>query len=320
MSFEAPLVLLALLVVPLLVFLHVRRERQRREAAAAFTSPALLPNLVDARPRWRRHLPLAILLVALAAMIVGVARPHATVSVPKEEATVMVVIDTSLSMQATDVHPSRLAAARTIARSLITKVPDKFRVGIVAFTGRSFVVLPPSRDRALANAALANLHSGEGTALGDAIAQAVALGKRQRAADNAVPPTSVLVISDGAQMSGRTSPLAAAQRARKAHVPVYTVVLGTPNGVVHAKLPGGYTVEIRVPPRGDVLRQVAQASGGRFFAAADDSELRDVYTKLGSRLGQERQQRELTDAFAGGSAALLVVGGALSALWFRRIP
>ena len=320
MSFETPLVLIALLVVPLLVLLYVRRERRRRDAAAAFSSPALLPNLVDARPSWRRHLPLAIFLVALAAMIVGVARPHATVSVPKEEATVMVAIDTSLSMKATDVRPSRLAAARAVARALIAKVPDKFRIGIVAFSGRSSVVLPPTRDRALANAALVNLHSGEGTALGDAISQAVALGRRQRAADSSVPPTSVLVISDGAQMSGRTSPLAAAQLARKAHVPVYTVALGTPNGVVHAKLPGGYTVDIRVPPRADVLRRVAQVSGGRFFAAGDDSDLRDVYTKLRSRLGRERQRRELTDVFAGGSGALLIVGGALSALWFRRIP
>jgi Ca-activated chloride channel homolog len=319
-SFETPLVLIALLVVPLLVLLYVRRERRRRDAAAAFTSPALLPNLVDARPSWRRHLPLAIFLVALAAMIVGVARPHATVSVPKEEATVMVAIDTSLSMKATDVRPSRLAAARAVARALIAKVPDKFRIGIVAFSGRSSVVLPPTRDRALANAALANLHSGEGTALGDAISQAVALGRRQRAADSSVPPTSVLVISDGAQMSGRRSPLAAAQLARKAHVPVYTVALGTPNGVVHAKLPGGYTVDIRVPPRADVLRHVAQVSGGRFYAAGDDSDLRDVYTKLRSRLGRERQRRELTDVFAGGSGALLIVGGALSALWFRRIP
>lgn len=320
MSFETPFVLIALLVVPLLVLLYVRRERRRPEAAAAFTSPALLPNLVDARPRWRRHLPLAVFLVALAAMIIGVARPHATVSVRKEEATVMVAIDTSLSMQATDVHPSRLDAARAIARVLIAKIPQKYRVGIVAFTGRSFVVLPPTRDRALANTALSNLHSGEGTALGDAISQAVALGKRQRARDGSVPPTSVLVISDGAQMSGRTSPLAAAEHARRAHVPVYTVVLGTANGVVHAKLAGGYTVDIHVPPRGDVLRQVAQVSGGKFFAAADDSELREVYTRLESRLGHERQQRELTDMFAGGSAALLIVGGALSALWFRRIP
>jgi Ca-activated chloride channel family protein len=320
MSFESPLALVALVVVPLLALLYGRRERRRAEAAAAFTSPSLLPNLVDASPRWRRHLPLAIFLVALAAMIVGVARPHATVSVPKEEATVMLAVDTSLSMQATDVRPSRLAAARGIARALIAKVPKKFRIGIVAFTARSFVVLPPTQDRELADAALANLHSGEGTALGDAIAQAVALGKRQRATDGSVPPTSVLVISDGAQMSGRTSPLAAAARARQAHVPVYTVVLGTASGVVHAKLPGGYTVDIRVPPRADVLRRVAQASGGEFFTAADDSDLRDVYAKLGSRLGHVRQQRELTDVFAGGSAALLIFGGALSALWFRRIP
>jgi Ca-activated chloride channel homolog len=319
-SFETPLVLLALVVVPLLALLYVRHDKQRSQAAAAFTSPGLLPNLIDARPRWRRHLPLAVFLVALAAMIVGVARPHATVSVPNEEATVMVVIDTSLSMQANDVRPTRLDAARSIARALIAKVPKKFRVGIVAFAGRSFVVLPPTRDRALAYSALANLHVGDGTALGDAISQAVALGKRLRATDGSVPPTSVLVVSDGAQMSGRTTPLAAAKNARQAHVPVYTLVLGTPNGVVHAKLPGGYTVDIRVPPRADVLRQVAHVSGGKAFAASSDAELHDVYTKLRSRLGHTRQQRELTDAFAGGSAALLVVGGALSALWFRRVP
>jgi Ca-activated chloride channel family protein len=319
-TFESPFVLIALVAVPLLGYAYVRRERQRARAAAAFSSPALLSNLIDARPRWRRHLPLAILLVALAAMIVGVARPHATVSVRKEDATVMIAIDTSLSMQATDVHPSRLAAARQVARALIAKVPQNYRVGIVGFAGRTFVVLPPTRDRTLANAALANLHSGDGTALGDAIVQAVALGKRQRATDGSVPPTSVLVISDGAQMSGRTSPPTAAKGARQAHIPVYTVVLGTANGVVHAKLQGGYAVEIRVPPRADVLRQVAQISGGKFFAAADDSGLKDVYAELGSRLGHEPQRRELTDAFAGGSAALLLVGGALSALWFRRIP
>ena len=190
----------------------------------------------------------------------------------------------------------------------------------MAFSGRSSVVLPPTRDRALANAALVNLHSGEGTALGDAISQAVALGRRQRAADSSVPPTSVLVISDGAQMSGRTSPAVAALEAKSLHIPIYTVVVGTPDGVVTVSLSGGFQAQIRVPPNPDTLKTLAQSTGGQFFTAGSDTRLREVYEKLGSRLGRRRETREITDLFAGGSAALLLAGGALSALWFRRMP
>jgi Ca-activated chloride channel family protein len=319
-TFQSPWALVALLAVPLLVVLYVRYDRRRRAAAASFTNPALLPNLVAARPRWRRHLPLAVLLVALTAMIVGVARPHATVSVPREEATVMIAIDSSLSMRATDVKPTRLAAAREAAKAFIAKVPKKFRVGLISFSARPYVILPPTQDRALAARALDSIRSGEGTALGDAVKLAVQVGRRQRAGDGTVPPASLLVISDGAQMSGRTTPQAAAAFARARHVPVYAVVLGTQNGVVEVTLTGGFKEQIRVPPRADILRQVAQTSGGQVFTAADDSHVRDVYTHLASRLGHRKQSREVSDVFAGGSAALLLVGGALSALWFRRVP
>ncbi len=320
MSFESPFALVALLAVPLLLAAYVRYERRRMTGAARFTNPGLLPNLVDARPGWRRHLPLAVFLAALAAMIVGVARPHATVSVPREEATVMIAIDASLSMRATDVKPSRLAVASAAVKAFVAKIPEKFRVGLVSFSAGPYVILPPTHDRELAARALASIRSGEGTALGDAVRLAVGVGKRQRAGDGSVPPASVLVISDGAQTSGRTTPQAAAQLARSRRVPVYAIVLGTPNGVVEVTLTGGFKEQIRVPPRADILQQVAQTSGGRFFTATDDSGLRQIYEQLASRLGHRRQSREISDLFAGGSAALLLVGGALSALWFRRIP
>ena len=320
MRFESPLTLLALLVVPLLAALYVTRERRRIDAARRFGNPALLPNLVAASPGWRRHLPLAVLLVALAAMLVGVARPHATVHVKRRDATVILAIDTSLSMRAQDVKPTRLAAARAAARAFLDRVPDTYRVGVVGFTERAYVAVPPTHDRALARAALRSLHWGEGTALGDAVALGLRLSAQQRAADGRPLPTAMLVISDGAQMSGRTAPLAAAERARARHVPIYTVVLGTADGVVEVPLANGFRAQLRVPPRPDTLQVLARATGGEFFAARDDVRLRHIYERLGARLGSRKESREISDYFAGGSAALLLVGGALSALWFRRVP
>ena len=320
MSFQWPLALLALLLVPLLAGLYVLFDRRRTRFAARFTTPALLPNLVDAAPRWRRYLPLAILLVALAAMVVGFARPHATVKVKREEATVILTIDTSISMGADDVKPTRLAAARNAARRFLEQIPDKYRVAIVGFSGRAYVALPPTDDRSLARTALRSLHTAEGTSLGDAVALGVQLGRRQRASDGTIPPTAIVVISDGAQQSGRTSPGQAALRARRAHIPVYTVLVGTNDGVITVPLEGGFQGQMRVPPSPETLHTVAQVTGGRFYLAPDARRLRVVYEKLGSRLGNRRESREITDLFAGGSAALLLVGGALSALWFRRIP
>jgi Ca-activated chloride channel homolog len=319
-SFEWPLALVALIVIPALAAAYVMRERRRERDAARFTTPALLPNLVDSAPGWRRHVPLALFLLALTAMVVGVARPHATVSVQREEATVMLAIDTSLSMGADDVRPTRLAAARTAARFFLEKLPEKFRVGIVGFSGRAYVALPPSEDRELARSALRSLRTGEGTSLGDAIALATQLGRRERARDGKIPPTAILVISDGAQMSGRTTPEAAAERARSLRIPIYAVVLGTDDGIITVDLEGGFQAQIRVPPNADTLRLLAQATGGRVFTAPNDARLREVYEKLGSRLGHRDESREITDFFAGGSAALLLVGGVLSALWFRRVP
>jgi Ca-activated chloride channel family protein len=319
-TFGWPLALVGLLLVPVLVGLFVWYDRRRRQVAARFANPALLPNVVDRAPGRVRLVPVALFFVALTAMLVGVARPHATVNVPREEATVVIALDVSRSMKATDVEPTRLDAARAAAKTFLAEVPERFRVGLVTFATRAVVSLPPTEDRELANAALDSLTTGEGTAIGDAVALSLQMGKNQREPDGTIPPTSVLVISDGARDGGILEPGAAAERARKQGVPVYTVVLGTPEGVVEETLPGGFRQIIRVPPSAETLAQISEISGGEHFAAVDDEGLAQVYEELGSRLGTKEEDREITDFFAAGAAMLMLTGGALSALFFRRVP
>jgi Ca-activated chloride channel family protein len=319
-SFASPLALVGLIAVPALVALYVARERRYLRDVSRFGAPALLPNFADRLPGARRHLPWAILLVALAAMVVGVARPHATVTVRREEATVVLAIDVSRSMGARDVRPSRLGAAQIAAHAFVDQVPKKFRIGVVSFASRAVVTLAPTTDRDLVRSAIGSLRTGEGTAIGDAVLLSARLGRRQRAKDGTIPPTSVLLISDGARDGGRIPTDTAARRARRAQVPVYTVLVGTPSGVVEHTLTGGYRETIRVPPSPNTLRQIARTTGGEFFTATDDRRLRRVYEQLGSRLGRKKESREVTDLFAGGSGLLVLAGAALSALWFRRVP
>jgi Ca-activated chloride channel family protein len=320
MSFQFPLALIGLVLVPVLVGFYVLRERRRQSYATRFTTLGLLPNLVDAAPGWRRHLPLALFIVALAAMIVGVARPHASVSVQREEATVLIAIDSSLSMSSQDVRPSRLIAAQHAAQAFVDGMPKKFRVGVIGFSGRAYVAVAPTEERGLVRSALESLRPGQGTALGDAVALGSRLARAERTPDGRTPPTAMLVISDGAQMSGRTAPTIAALEAKSLHIPVYTVVVGTPDGVVNVPVAGGFQAQLRVPPSPETLRTVARLSGGQFFTAPDAGRLRQIYERLASRLGHRRETREITDLFAGGSAAFLLFGGTLSALWFRRVP
>jgi Ca-activated chloride channel family protein len=281
MSFEWPLGLLALLLVPAAIAAYALGERRRTRTAARFAAPPLFPNVVARWPGRLRHLPAAVLLVALTAMLVGVARPHATVSVPREEATIVLAMDASRSMLATDVHPSRLAAAQAAARRFLRRVPETFRVGVVAFATRAQVAAPPSENRGIAHAAINGLRPGEGTALGEAIALAVNAARPARGRPEDRPPASILLISDGAQTQGVVTPAAAAQRARRRGVPVYTVALGTEEGVVERPLPGGFTERVRVPPDPETLERVAQVTGGEFFAAPDDERLSQVYEELG---------------------------------------
>jgi Ca-activated chloride channel homolog len=317
-SFEWPIALLALAALPLLVVVYLWYERRRVASQARFGNPDLLPNVIDREPGRLRYLPLGVLLVGLGMMIFGVARPHAIVTVPREEATVVLAMDVSRSMKAKDVQPTRLDAARGAAKAFLADVPEAYRVGVVSFATRAAAGVPPTSDRALVNAALDSLQPGEGTAIGDAVALAAELGEREQEIAEAVP-RSILLISDGTQDGGLVQPAAAIQEARKRNVPVYTVLVGTPEGVVEEQLPGGFRRVIQVPPSPQTLEQIAAGTGGEYFAAVDAEQLRAVYEQLGSRLGKMEERREITDVFSGAAAAFLLVGGVLSAFLFRRV-
>jgi Ca-activated chloride channel homolog len=239
--------------------------------------------------------------------------------VPRKQATILLAVDVSRSMTAQDVAPTRLAAARRAADAFLAKVPSLYKVGVIGIGSRAFVAVPPTTDRALTHNALASLTQSEGTALGDAIALGTRMAAKQRTSDGFVPPTSMLLISDGARDGGRTAPAKAAKAARAAHMPVSTVLVGTPNGIVTAPLVGGYQEQIHVPPSPGTLQAVAHTTGGEFFRVRTSAALNKVYENLATRVGHRTVNREITDLFAGGSIVVLLAAGALSMLWFRRI-
>jgi len=323
MTFAWPLALLALALVPLLLLAYVIVQRRRVKYALRFTNLPLLANVVDRAPRWRRHVPPLLVLTALAALVVGVARPQVAVATPRKEGTVILAIDRSGSMLANDVTPTRMAAARVAATTFIKGLPKGFKVGLVSFSDQADVVLPPTTDHAAAVRALTTLQADNGTALGDAITRSVDLGLTDLDAKVAPPgtPLVVLLLSDGASTTGDATPLEAAAQATKAKVPVYTVALGTDAGTITTTSPTtGETRVYRVPPDPATLQEVAQKTGGKFFAAADAASLQSVYSRIGSQVGTEIHQRELTAGLAGAGAVLLLASSALSLAWFNRLP
>jgi Ca-activated chloride channel homolog len=319
MTFDRPLALVALLLLPVLAGLWLAQERRRRRSAAAFATLALVPNLIDRGPGRARLVAPALSLLAVGALVVGFARPHAHISIPRHEATVVLALDVSRSMQAQDVRPTRLAAAKNAAFAFLAKVPKTYSIAVVAFGSRAYVAVPPTLDRSLAQQAISDLQPGEGTAIGDAVVIAARLGQRQHSADGTVPPESVLLISDGARDGGRTAPQTAAAEARRLHVPVSTVLVGTAAGVITRTLVGGYSEQVRVPPSAGTLQLIARATGGTFYRARTAAALTGVYKHLATRTAHTTENRELTDVFAAGGLVLMLAGGAFSVLRFRRI-
>jgi Ca-activated chloride channel family protein len=317
-SFQWPFALLLLLVVPAIAGVYLMIDHGRRSQIERFGNPALLTGMLPARPNARRHLPIAILLAGLAALIFGVARPHAKLSVPREEATIMLALDTSLSMSATDVKPSRLKAAISSINAFIDRTPSKYRVGIVSFSDRAQLILPPTADREAAHAALREIRLGRGTAIGGAIARSLAAVRpKGKQAGDAIPATIVL-LSDGAQTGGGPPPAAAAAASAKAGVPVSTVALGTGDAVVEVPIGGGLKERVVVAPDLKGLSATAKAGAGTFYEAADAVRLEKVYRELGSRIGHHREDREVTAAFAGLGGVLALAASVLSMLWYRR--
>jgi Ca-activated chloride channel homolog len=334
MTFLWPAMLLTLLIVPLALLGFLLIERRRSRYAVHFTNLEVLASVATRRSAWRRYVPLALFLIALAAASAALARPRVTTSVPRENASVVLTLDTSGSMLAQDVKPTRLGAAQEAVRRFLKKVPDKFRVGMVAFSSEPQVVAPLTTDRQAVGDSLNLLFPGAGTAIGDALQRSVQLARGATQPDSAggssaQPPaqsgkakrpiTAIVMLSDGFQTRGVLQPLEGAQIAKRAGIPVYTVALGTPEGVVSFGQ-GPYARQIPVPPDPDTLREIARRTGGEFFAVSSGARLNQVYERLGSKLGRTPKKREVTYAFLGASALLLLGAGALSALWSQRLP
>lgn len=316
LTFQAPSRLWALLAVAALGLAYV--FAQRRRSRYALRLPGLHLLGVDLpRLGWRRHVAGILLLLAAVASTTAFAVPSASGKVPRDRATVIVALDVSLSMAASDVSPNRITAAKQAARAFIDGLPDRFNVGLVAFSGSAAVVIPASQNHAEVAAAVDGLQLGAGTAIGEAVfasLQAVADVPAATGANGAdAAPAHVVLLSDGTNTAGR-SVQDAAQAAVASHVPVSTIAYGTQEGTVEVQ---GQLVN--VPVDAAALAQLATAAGGKAYAAASGSELSGVYDSIGSQVGFTTQQRRVASAFAG--LALFAAAGAIGAAltWSPRL-
>lgn len=318
MTFVWPFVLIGLLIVPIVLALDLWARRRRARYAVAFSNVAVLRSVAPKVPTWRRYVPLTFLLAALAAMVVGLARPERAVSVARKQATVIMDMDTSGSMVAKDVAPSRIGAATSAASSFVDGLPSSYKVSLVPFQSTATVAVAPTQDKTTVKTALSKLRAGGGTAIGDAISLSLAVG-RPAGEQAGQPPKAgtsgngrvILLLSDGSNTSGIT-PMQAAAQAKAEGVRVYTVAFGTANGVVSA---GQFGQIVSVPPDPSALKAVADATGGEFFAAADENTLKQVYRNIGAQVGTTTEHQDVSYAFAGLGAVLLAIAGSLSMLW-----
>jgi Ca-activated chloride channel homolog len=325
--FDWPVALAAIALVPLAAAVYILVERRRARFALRFPNLDVLASIAPEPAPRRRFVPSILFGLAVMVALAGVARPEVPRSIQREQATVILVVDTSGSMIANDVQPSRLAAAREAVRRFAKKLPGRFRVGMVAFASQARVVVPITDDHDLLDQSLEHLNAFGGTAIGDALARTVDLLRQSRGqsgsslpkAGQQIPPSAIVLLSDGAQNRGQLRPLEAAVRAKRLKIPVYTVALGTPGGSIRIT-DGAFSETISVPPDPRTLKQIALETGGQFYAAASAARLNAVYENLASRLSSRREYREATSFFLGASAVLLLGAGVLSAFWLPRLP
>jgi Ca-activated chloride channel homolog len=317
-SFASPLYLLGLLLVPIAAAAWIARRQRVRRYAIRFPAAASAALAVGRAPAWRPFVPMALLLASLAALVVALAKPQRTVAVPIEKATIMLVTDHSRSMESDDVQPDRLAAAQKAADTFIDQVPDKVQVGIVAYSTAPDAVQTPTTDREPVRQIIDAQFPDGATATGDALQVALqaitqANGKNTRAKK---PPSAIVLLSDGKTTTGR-DPVGVALTAGQAKVPIYTVALGTEDGVVTGPGFGGY---IPVPPDPETLGAIARESGGKAFTAEDSGRLSDIYKNLGSRLGSKKRKEESTVPFVVGGLILLLGAAATSTRFAPALP
>jgi Ca-activated chloride channel homolog len=315
-SFASPAWLFALALIPLALLAYAISRRNAKRYAVRFTAVPALRVAAGTVPAWRRHLPAALALAALTALVLALAKPQATVAVPIERASIMLVTDHSRSMLATDVEPNRLAAAQRAARSFLDQLPEPVRVGVVAFSDSPDAVQAPTNDHDEARRIVDGQVADGATATGDALQVAIDALRRDRQ-NGKRPPSAIVLLSDGKTTVG-PDPVGIARAAKQLRIPVYTVALGTRDATVPNPNPFGTPLSVAPDPA--TLRRISEVSGGRAFTAEDDDQLSSIYKTLGSQLGTRKQQKEVTASFAIGGLVLLLGAAAASMRWAGRLP
>ena len=314
LTFLNPERLWVLLVVPLMIAGYIFLVLMKKKTGMRFTNTAILGQVVPRQSQWRRHLAVALSLAALVALSFAWARPNGVEMKPRERATVVMVLDISLSMQATDVKPSRLEAAKEAALGFVKDLPAQYNISVVSLSGNPSVRLPPTTDRVQAQQAIRSLKLQESTAVGESIYTALsALQLAPKGTDSTPAPGAIVLLSDGQNTAGR-SPAQAANEAKKQTVPIYTIAYGTENGYVD--LDGKRE---KVPPDKALLSSISAATGGQTYTAENLDQLDRVYNNIRSEVGQTPVNKETTALWAGYGLAFAVVAAlaavSLGARW-----
>ncbi|HEY8472016.1 MAG TPA: VWA domain-containing protein [Natronosporangium sp.] len=313
--FLQPWWLLGLVPVAALAAFYLWRQWRRRAHAVKFSNVELLRQIAPRGLGWRRHLAAAAFVLALVALSTGMARPAVDREEPVERATIMLAIDVSLSMEASDVAPTRLEAAQQAAIDFVDKLPPTHNLGLVSFARSANVVVPPSTDREAVVRGIQNLALAEATATGEAVFTCLeAIRNVPANGAEGPPPARILLLTDGYRTYGRSVEEAAAAAA-EANVPVSTVAFGTDQGVVDI---AGQLY--RVPVDRDSMATLAETTGGQYYEADSVEELTAVYEDMGSSVGSRIVPREITQWYLGGALILALLAGALSLLWTPRLP
>lgn len=318
--FLQPQRLWLLLVVAGLAALYIGLQFTKPRYAVRFSNLDLLDSVAPKRPGWRRHAVAGAFLVATAVLVGAFAQPVMTEKVPSERSTIVLAIDTSLSMAATDVKPNRIEAAQAAAKEFIAKLPKQLNVGLVSFAGSAQLLVPPTQDHAKLNTAIDGLELDKSTAIGDATKLSVQVIQDQaRGTDGKKVDGAVVLMSDGETTVGLPT-ADAIPIAKKAGVAVSTIAYGTQDGEITVDTGDGIGQRTKVPVNVEELRLLAEGTGGTAYTAESAQDLRSVYSELGSTIGYDEKSQDVTYKFVGLSLVLLLVGAGFSLRWFSRLP
>lgn len=313
--FLEPLWLLALIPVLALAGVYVLRQLRRRAYAVRFTNVSLLEKLAPRGIGYRRHLAAGAFLLMLVTLGCAMARPATDAKQPLERATIMIAIDVSLSMQADDVAPTRIQAAKEAAKEFVKTLPDSYNIGLVSFAKAASVLVSPGKDKAAVDQAIDGLQLAEATATGEAVFTCLsAIQSVPSDGASGPPPARIVLLSDGYRTAGR--PIEdAASAAASANVPVSTIAFGTDQGTV--QIQGQLQ---RVPVDRPSLQQLAETTHGHYYEAASLTQLKQVYQDMGSSIGFKTVPREITQWYVGVGLLFAFAAAGMSLLWTSRLP